>query len=273
MLDASDAGKEMMKKGAIARDRLTVRSIKLYGDGALGSRGAALKRDYHDHEGHKGGLKRPLVFYKQWAALCKLYGFQMNVHCIGDRANEMILAVFRDQLKGSNDLRWRIEHAQLVSRQDMDDFGQYNILPSVQPTHATSDMSWVADRVGDDRLDGAYAYATLMRQNGIALLGTDFPIEEIDPLFTFYAAVFRKNEAGEPMEGWRMSEALTREEAMRGMTIWGAIGNFEEADKGSLESGKWADFVIMDRDIMTIAERDVLKTKVISTYLGGEKVY
>ncbi len=273
MLEASDAGKEYMKRGVVSKERLTVRSIKLYGDGALGSRGAALKHDYHDAEGQKGRLFSPPVYYKQWAALCKLYGFQMNVHCIGDRANEIILAVFKDQLKGNNDLRWRIEHAQLISGKDMDEFGRFNILPSVQPTHATSDMDWVHERIGNDRLKGAYAFASLMRQNGLALLGTDFPVEQIDPLLTFYAAVFRKSPAGEPAEGWRMSEALTREEALRGMTIWGAIGNFEEDQKGSLEAGKKADFVLLDRDIMTVAESEVLKSKVQATYVGGEKVY
>lgn len=273
MLEATDEGKELMKKGIISEDRLTVRSIKLYGDGALGSRGAALKKDYHDHKGHRGSLIRPPVFYKQWAALCKLYGFQMNVHCIGDRANEIILAVFRDQLKGNNDLRWRVEHAQMISGKDMDEFGKYNILPSVQPTHATSDMDWVAEIIGEERLKGAYANASLLRQNGIALLGTDFPVEEIDPLLTFYAAVFRKNKGGEPVDGWHMSEALTREEALRGMTIWGAMGNFEEDRKGSLESGKVADFVILDRDIMTVSDSNVLRANVVGTFIGGEKVY
>lgn len=273
MLEATEAGKEFMRKyGCVEKDRLTIRSIKLYGDGALGSRGAALKKDYHDKHGHKGEMIRKPGFYKQWAALCKLYGYQMNVHCIGDRANAMLLAIFREQLRGHNDLRWRIEHAQVITGGDMDMFGKYNVLPSIQPTHATSDMEWAQDRLGEDRMDQAYANSSLLDQNGIALLGTDFPVEDIDPLKTFYSAVFRKHD-GQPEEGWRMDEALTRQEALQGMTIWGAIGNFEESRKGSLEVGKVADFVILDRDIMTVSETEVLKAKVMATYLGGEKVY
>lgn len=232
-----------------------------------------MKRDYHDHPGHKGALLHQPVFFKQWAALADLYGFQLNTHCIGDKANQIVLAVYNDQLGGANDKRWRIEHAQVVTDGDLERFKRSNILPSVQPTHATSDMAWAEERLGEERMDGAYAYASLSRQNGLVLLGTDFPIEDIDPLLTFYAAVFRKNANGEPINGWRMEEALTREQALMGMTIWGAIGNFEETRKGSLEPGKVADFVIMDRDIMTCGEDEVLRAKVLATYLNGEKVW
>lgn len=273
MLEATDAGMEYMKNGMTLTDRLTVRSIKLYGDGSLGSRGAALKKDYHDKHGHKGALLHQPVFYKQWAALCNLYGFQMNTHCIGDRANQIVLAVYQEQLTGTNDKRWRIEHAQVLSGNDIDKFGRFNILPSIQPSHATSDMPWVAERIGEDRLEGAYANASLLKQNGLVLLGTDFPVEGINPIHTFYAAVFRKDKNGDPLGGWRTEEALSKEEALKGMTIWGAMGNFEEADKGSLEAGKWADFVILDRDIMRISEKDILDAKVIGTYIAGEKVY
>lgn len=273
MLNASDAGLEFMKQGMILEDRLTMRSVKLYGDGALGSRGAALKHDYHDKSGHKGALLHQPIFFKQWAALCNLYGFQMNTHCIGDKANQIILAVYREQLEGTNDKRWRIEHAQLVTGNDIDQFGKNNILPSVQPTHATSDMPWVEERIGADRVKDAYANASLLRQNGLVLLGTDFPIEGMDPIHTFYAAVFRKDMNGDPLGGWYPEEALSREEALRGMTIWGAVGNFEEEMKGSLEVGKVADFVILDRDLMTVSEKDVLGTEVLSTFVNGEKVY
>lgn len=273
MLSADDGGMEYMKKGPVSEDRMTVRSIKIYADGALGSRGAAMKRDYHDHPGHKGALLHQPVFFKQWAALADLYGFQLNTHCIGDKANQIVLAVYNDQLGGANDKRWRIEHAQVVTDGDLERFKRSNILPSVQPTHATSDMAWAEERLGEERMYGAYAYASLSSQNGLVLLGTDFPIEDIDPLLTFYAAVFRKNANGEPINGWRMEEALTREQALMGMTIWGAIGNFEETRKGSLEPGKVADFVIMDRDIMTCGEDEVLRAKVLATYLNGEKVW
>lgn len=273
MLEATNAGKEFMKNGMKLTDKLSVRSIKLYGDGALGSRGAALKKDYHDNNGHRGGLIHKPVFYKQWAALCNLYGFQMNTHCIGDRANQIVLSVYQEQLAGTNDKRWRVEHAQVLTGNDLAKFGRFNILPSVQPTHATSDMGWVEERLGEERLEGAYAYASLLEQNGLVLLGTDFPVEEISPIFTFYAGVFRKDRDGNPIGGWKMEDALSKEQALRGMTIWGAIGNFEEEKKGSLEKGKFADFVILDRDIMSISEKDILDTKVVATYLGGEKVY
>jgi predicted amidohydrolase YtcJ len=274
MLEPTDPSKHFMKqRGIIQEDRLTVRSIKLYGDGSLGSRGAALKRDYHDHSGHSGSMINPPLFYKQWAALCDLYGYQMNVHCIGDKANQILLAVYKDQLGKTNDKRWRIEHAQVLTGNDIDAFGRYNILPSIQPTHATSDMPWAASRLGEERMAGAYAYASLLSQNGIALLGTDFPIEGISPIETFYAAVFRKSEAGLPQGGWHTEEALSREQAMRGMTLWGAVGNFEEKTKGSLEVGKVADFVILDRDLMKAPEGDILKTKVLKTYIAGEKVH
>ncbi|NNC82332.1 MAG: amidohydrolase [Flavobacteriales bacterium] len=272
MLLADDAGREFMKRGKVLEDRLTVRSVKLYGDGALGSRGAALKHDYHDKEGHRGALLHQPIFFKQWAALCDLYGFQMNTHCIGDRANQIILSVYQDQLKGTNDKRWRIEHAQVVTGNDIAMFGRNNILPSVQPVHAMSDMPWVEERIGAERVDGAYANASLLGENGLVLLGTDFPIEGMDPLQTFYASVFRKNAQGEPEEGWHMEESLTREQALRGMTIWGAIGNFEEEQKGSLEVGKVADFIIMDRDIMQVEESEILDSQVLSTFVHGVKV-
>ncbi|NND93836.1 MAG: amidohydrolase family protein, partial [Flavobacteriales bacterium] len=238
-----------------------------------GSRGAAMKNDYHDKHGHKGALLHQPIFFKQWAALCNLYGFQMNTHCIGDKANQLILAVYRDQLAGTNDKRWRIEHAQVVTGKDIEQFGRNNILPSVQPTHATSDMPWVEERIGAERVKFAYANASLLRQNGLVLLGTDFPIEAMNPIHTFYAAVFRKDTDGNPLGGWYPEEALSREEALRGMTIWGAVGNFEEERKGSLEIGKEADFVILDRDIMSSSENEILKTKVLGTYVAGEKVY
>jgi predicted amidohydrolase YtcJ len=273
MLEADEAGMEYMKRGIVMEDRLTIRSIKVYADGALGSRGAALKEDYHDHPGHKGTLLHQPVYFKQWAALCDLYGFQMNTHCIGDRANQLMLSVYNDQLSGANDKRWRIEHAQVLTGNDLDRFKTYSILPSIQPTHATSDMTWAEDRLGPERISGAYSYASLLKQNGIVLLGTDFPIEGIDPLDTFYAAVFRKDKSGSPENGWRSEEVLSREQALMGITIWGAIGNFEEDRKGSLEKGKLADFVILDRDLMKCDEKDVLKTKVMATYVGGQKVY
>ena len=273
MLEASYEGLSFMKKGKILKDRFSVRSVKIFSDGALGSRGAALKRHYHDHPEGKGTILHQPVFFRQWAALCDLYDFQLNTHCIGDRASQLLLAIYGDQLEGTNDKRWRIEHAQVITGKDMQKFGRFNILPSVQPTHAVSDMPWAEDRLGPERITGAYANRTLLEQNGIIFLGTDFPVESPEPLRTFYAAVYRKNEQGEPSDGWYPEEALSREQTLMGMTIWGAIGMFWEDRIGSLEVGKEADFIIMDRDIMTCPEEDIMKAKVQKTYVHGEEVF
>ncbi len=176
-------------------------------------------------------------------------------------------------LGGKNDRRWRIEHAQVVNGADFELFGRNSVIPSVQPTHATSDMYWAGNRLGTERLKGAYAFKQLMQQNGWIPLGTDFPVEDISPFKTFYAAVFRMDAKSWPKGGFQMENALTREQALRGMTIWAAKSNFEEGEKGSLEKGKLADFVILDTDLMTAPPKQVLNAKVLSTWVGGEKVY
>jgi predicted amidohydrolase YtcJ len=173
----------------------------------------------------------------------------------------------------ANDRRWRIEHAQVVHPDDFDKFGRYSIIPSVQATHATSDMYWAADRLGEERMKGAYAYQSLLKQNGWLPNGTDFPVEHIEPLFTFYSSVFRTDLHGEPGGGFQPGESLTREQALRSMTIWAAIASFEEDVKGSLEPGKYADFVIMDTDLMNSTPQQVLAAKIESTWIGGEQVY
>jgi predicted amidohydrolase YtcJ len=177
------------------------------------------------------------------------------------------------RLKGKNDKRWRIEHAQIVSPQDVKYFGEYNIIPSVQPTHATSDMAWAINRLGAQRLKSGYAYKDLMKQNGWIPLGTDFPVENINPMYTFYAAVVRKDLKGWPERGFQMENALSRTEALKGMTVWAAKANFEEKEKGSIEVGKYADFVILDKDIMKVTGSDLPNVKVIKTYINGVKVY
>lgn len=273
MMNPDEATQEMIKKGPILKDRLTARSVKLYADGALGSRGAALKKDYSDDPGNRGLFINNQEFFETWAGLCKENGFQLNTHCIGDSANNRLLRLYGDALGGSNDLRWRIEHAQVVSKEDMDFFSQFNILPSVQSTHCTSDMYWAGDRLGEERVKGAYAYKDLLNQNGLLALGTDFPVEDIDPLKTFFAAVFRKDSKGWPEGGWQVENALTREQALMGMTIWAAISNFEEDNKGSLVAGKVADFVVLNRDIMEVAEEDFFSTSVMATFIGGERVF
>ncbi|UTW68213.1 amidohydrolase [bacterium SCSIO 12643] len=262
-----------LKKGIISKEKLTVRSIKVYADGALGSRGAALIHPYtDDHENH-GMIITPLAHMEELAQEIKNAGYQMNTHCIGDSANRVLLDIYGNVLTGVNDMRWRIEHAQVVTPIDLDKFKKYTIIPSVQPTHATSDMYWAEERLGENRIKTAYAYKDLLNQNYILALGTDFPIEDISPLKTFYAAVFRQDIKGYPDGGFNAENALTREEAIRGMTIWNALANFEEQEKGSLEIGKKANITILNMDLMTVRPESFDKLQVTYTIVDGEMVY
>jgi predicted amidohydrolase YtcJ len=260
-------------KGKIKTDRLNVRSFKVYADGALGSRGACLLHPYSDKPGYLGFLLSDLQHFDSIANIIYEKGFQMCTHAIGDSGNRAILNVYGKYLKGKNDLRWRIEHAQVVNSNDFVLFGNYNVIPSVQPTHATSDMYWAGDRLGPERVKGAYAFNDLMKQNGWIPLGTDFPVEDISPFKTFFAAVIRKDDKGWPEGGYQVENALTREDALKGMTIWAAKSNFEESEKGSLEKGKFADFIILDKDLMKTPESELLKIQVLHTFLNGEKVF
>lgn len=272
----SDAKKNydfLFKSGKIKTDYLNVRSFKVYGDGALGSRGACLLSPYHDAPKNSGFLLSDPNHFKDVAAQIAKNDFQMCTHAIGDSANRTILKIYADVLKGKNDKRWRIEHAQVVHPDDFKLFGENNIIPSVQPTHATSDMYWAGDRLGAERVKSAYAFQDLLKQNNWIPLGTDFPVEDINPFYTFYAAVVRKDLKAFPAGGFQNENALTREQALRGMTIWAAKANFEEDEKGSLEKGKFADFVILDQDLMTADELALPKTKVIKTYVAGVNVY
>ncbi len=270
--DAPENYTFLFKKGKIKTGRLNVRSFKVYADGALGSRGACLLQPYNDKPGWRGFLLSTPAHFDSVARIIYENGFQMCTHAIGDSGNRIILNTYAKYLKEKNDLRWRIEHAQVVNQHDFTLFGQYNIVPSVQPTHATSDMYWAGDRLGAERLKGAYAYKQLLQQNGWIPLGTDFPVEDISPFKTFYAAVVRKDAKGWPDGGYQVENALTREEALRGMTIWAARSNFEEHEKGSLEKGKLADFIITDKDLMKTKPEELLSIKVLATYVGGEKV-
>jgi len=263
----------IFQHGKIKTDRLNVRSFKVYADGALGSRGACLLQPYSDKPGWSGFLLSSQQHFDSVANLLSQKDFQMCTHAIGDSGNRTMLMIYAKYLKGKNNSRWRIEHAQVINENDFKLFGENNIIPSVQPTHATSDMYWAADRLGKERVKGAYAYKQLLEQNGWIPLGTDFPVEDISPFKTFYAAVVRKDAKGWPADGYQKENALTREEAMRGMTIWAAKANFEENEKGSLEKGKFADFVILDQDMMKAGEKDLLNTKVLKTFLSGEKVF
>lgn len=261
------------KKGIIKTDRMHVRGFKVYGDGALGSRGACLLEPYSDQPGYRGFLLSQPEHFDSVASWISARDFQMCTHAIGDSGNRTILQVYDKYLKGKNDRRWRIEHAQVVDQSDFELFGKNSVVPSVQPTHATSDMYWAGDRLGAERVKGAYAFRQLLDQNGWLPLGTDFPVEDISPFKTFFAAVARKDAKGWPAGGYQMENALSREQALRGMTIWAARSNFEEKEKGSLEAGKLADFVILEKDLMMADESELLNIKVLSTFIGGEKVH
>ena len=259
--------------GGYTSDRLIVKGIKVYGDGALGSRGACLLQPYLDKAGWSGFLLSNPAHFDSVAAQLIGTDFQMCTHAIGDSANRTILKVYAKYLKGKNDKRWRIEHAQIINSDDFHYFGDYNIIASVQPTHATSDMYWAKDRLGDERLKGGYAFQQLLKQNNWLPLGTDFPVEQINPFKTFLAAVARKDAKGFPAEGFQMENALTREQTIRGMTIWAAKANRMEKQVGSIEVGKKADFILLDKDLMKVPTDSILQIKVLKTYLNGERVF
>ena len=261
-----------LSNGPIRTDKLNVRSFKVYADGALGSRGAALKAPYSDLKSHRGEFITPKDSLERLAYMLSETPFQMNTHAIGDDANRTILEAYNKALIFSNDPRWRIEHAQVIDTADISLFNR-KIIPSVQPTHATSDMYWAEERIGSSRLDGAYAYKKLLDMSGRISLGTDFPVEEVSPLLTFFAAVARQDKNLYPEGGYLSKNKLSRMEALSGMTEWGAYANFEEDQKGSIEVGKVADFIILDRDIILAKESNILKTRIVATLLNGNIVY
>ncbi len=262
-----------LKRGPFQTERLTVRSFKLYADGALGSRGACLRQPYTDRPETGGFL---LLSPEELTRITKLLyasDFQANTHCIGDSANHLMLDLYGKLLGGKNDRRWRIEHAQVVSPGDFQLFGKYSIIPSVQPTHATSDMYWAGDRLGPVRVKGAYAFQDLMRQNGMITFGSDFPVEAVNPLFGFHAAVARQDAKNFPAGGYQMENAVDRKSALLAMTRWAAYANFEDKLRGSIAPGKQADFVVLDRDIMTVPNEKLRDSKVRQTWIGGERVH
>jgi predicted amidohydrolase YtcJ len=262
-----------VKTGRYKTDRLNVNTIKLYADGALGSRGALMLEDYSDAPGNKGLQMESREYYEKICKLAYDQNFIVATHAIGDGGNCLMLDIYGSVLGGKNDRRWRIEHAQIINVDDFQKFGQFSIVPSIQATHCTSDMGWAEARVGPDRIKGAYAYHTLLGQLGWLPNGTDFPVEKIDPLLTFYASVFRVDANGNPQGGWHIDEGLTREETLRSMTIWAAKASFEENEKGSIEPGKRADFIILDTDLMSASQKEIQNAKVLNTWVGGEQVY
>lgn len=271
--DTEENFEHFIKHGPEQNDFLSVNTLKLFADGALGSRGARMLEPYSDDPGNVGLVVTSPETLETWCRRAYDHGFVVATHAIGDAANRMVLEIYSRILGGENDRRWRIEHAQIISPEDFHYFRDYAIIPSVQPTHATSDMYWAEERLGPERMKGAYAYHTLLEQNGWIADGSDFPVESINPLYGFYAAVARKDHAGFPDGGFLMKEALSREEALRAMTIWAAKAGFEEHLKGSIEPGKLADLVVTGTDLMTAPEEQLFGIKVLATYSGGRKVY
>lgn len=274
MLNPSQTNKDYyFEHGPYTTDHLTVTSFKIYGDGALGSRGASLLAPYHDDHDNYGFLLNTPEAYADLAKEILEHDFQMNTHCIGDSANRTLLNIYSKLLEPGSDRRWRIEHAQVVAPADLEVFGTYNIIPSVQPTHATSDMYWAGDRLGAERVKTAYTYQELLETAGVLAIGSDFPVEDINPLYGFHSAVARQDAENYPEGGFQPENKISREDALRGMTIWAAYSNFEEDKKGSIEAGKLADFVVLEQDIMEAPEKDLRDIEVLQTVVGGQRVY
>ena len=256
-------------------DRLALRSVKLYSDGALGSRGAALIEDYHDDPGNKGLLFIDQEEMNLMVEKVVSKGYQANIHAIGDAANRQVLDAlgYAQQLYSREDQRNRIEHAQIVALEDIVRFKDLDIIASMQPTHATSDKNMAEDRVGPQRIKGAYAWQSFLRQGTVVASGSDFPVESANPFLGFYASITRKDIQGNPLSGWYSNEAMDRVQTLKSFTIDAAFAGFQEDVLGSLEPGKWADFIIIDQDIMMVPDSMLWQTKVLQTWVAGEKVF
>ncbi|NND44223.1 MAG: amidohydrolase [Xanthomonadales bacterium] len=255
--------------------RFFARAVKLYGDGALGSRGAALLEDYADEPGNQGLLFQPDASLAEQVRRAMECGFQAAIHAIGDAANRQALDVLEEQIAAhpDNPGRHRIEHVQVLARDDIPRFAQLGVIASMQPTHATSDMYWAGQRLGSERSRYAYAWRALLDSGARLALGSDFPVEEVNPMLGIYAAVTRQDLEGWPEDGWFAEERLGRDEALRGFTLDAAYAGFMEHLVGSLEPGKRADFVVLDRDIMEVPARDIAATRVLETWLDGTQVF
>ncbi|HEY6908032.1 MAG TPA: amidohydrolase [Myxococcales bacterium] len=262
-------------RSALYDGHLWLRAVKLYADGALGSRGAALLQPYADDPGNTGLLVSSPEHIRAVAELALRRGFQVAVHAIGDRANRLVLDQYEAALRAVPvaDHRFRIEHAQVLSPEDIPRFARLGVVPSMQATHQTSDMGWAEQRLGPERIRGAYAWRSLLDTGVVIPDGTDFPVEQVNPLLTFHAAVTRQDARGAPKGGWYPAQRMSREEALRSMTIWAAWAGFQEKVMGSLAPGKYADFVVLDRDILTVPEDEILDARVLATWVGGREVY
>lgn len=259
------------KYGKFHRKNLSIRSFKVYGDGALGSRGACLKKHYHDHPGHFGMLTTTPAEMNRIAKICEDIGYQMNTHAIGDSTNSILLKLYESIYSKNKDHRWRIEHAQVVDPVEINWFGKFGVFPSVQPTHAVSDQRWAKDRLGEYRMKGAYAYKSLLNSYGMLAIGTDFPVELTNPFLTIHAAVKRKDKANFPANGFYQNQAISLEQCMRGMTIWAAFASFDENRLGTIESGKEATFVIFEKPIE--ANEEYIENFAWKTFIHGRTVY
>jgi len=279
MIRASDSVLDaFMRRGpqkALYDGRLWIRSIKITADGALGSRGAALLEPYSDDPGNIGLLTTPPERIKSVAVRALRAGFQVNVHAIGDRANRIVLDQFEAALREvpTADHRFRIEHAQILRYQDIPRFAELDVIPSMQGSHQTSDMYWVPNRLGWARAQGAYAWRSLLNTGVVIPNGSDFPVEAVNPLISFHSFFTRQDADNFPAGGWMPEQRTTRQEALWSITLWPAYAAFMENESGSLTPGKYADFVVLDRDVMTVAPEEVLRTRVLMTVLGGRTIY
>jgi len=256
-------------------DHLWIRSIKLYADGALGSRGAALLDPYADDPKNNGLLKSTPDHLRDVSTRALQHGFQVATHAIGDRGNRVALDAYQAALDKvpTVDHRFRIEHVQVLDHADIPRFAQLGVIPSMQAVHQTSDMYWAATRLGPSHVLGAYAWRSLLETGVIIPNGSDFPVERVNPLYSFHAAVSRQDEHDWPPGGWYPDQRMTRDEALKSMTIWPAYAGFQERIMGSLTPGKLADFDVLDRDIMVVPASEILGTQVLATYIGGRAVY
>ncbi len=274
----SDAGKNLDDFGkpltAYGGDRLDIAAVKLYSDGALGSRGAALLEPYSDDTENRGlpfwTAKELLAFTKKANDM----GFQVGIHAIGDLGNRMVLDAFEKAQGGRpSDLRNRVEHAQIISLEDIPRFAELGVIASMQSTHATSDMNMAEDRLGPDRIKGGYAWRKLLDSGAVLANGSDFPVELPNPFYGLYAAVTRQDRNGMPEGGWYIEEGLTRAEALHSFTLAAAYAAHQEHRMGSLEPGKWADFIMVDRDYFTIPSSEIDDIQVLETWVGGKRVF
>jgi predicted amidohydrolase YtcJ len=259
-----------------ANDMLALRSVKLYSDGALGSRGAAMLDDYSDDPGNQGLLFHTQEEMNQMLMKGASEGYQMNVHAIGDAGNRQVLDGFEyleNELGDQESLRHRIEHAQVVASEDISRFEELNLIASMQPTHATSDMNMAEDRVGSKRIQGAYAWQEFLDQGTVIAAGSDFPVEDVNPFYGLYSAVTRKDHEGRPPEGWYSEQSLSRIEALSAVTVDAAYAAHQDHLIGTLEPGKWADFIVIDRDYFEVPASEIWQIDVLETWVAGEKVY